>query len=255
MLFEKVKPAKLSDTIAEQLEGHILKGVLKAGDKLPPERELAQQMDVSRPSVREALLRLEAKGLIHSRRGEGTFVSDPMAETLTNPLADLLRNSPEAMLDVLELRAALEELSASYAAKRATEADRKIIRQHFERLMALGKQQDLNREAEADAEFHMAIAQASHNVALIHVMRSMFDVLSEHICRNLERIYVDQGNRTKIQQQHRAIMDTVLKGDRKAAGIAAHEHLAYVHQSMRELNEEVNRDRDSLKRLRALPTG
>ena len=85
-----VKQAKLSDVILRQLEALILEGSLQAGEKLPPERELAKQFDVSRPSLREAIQKLEAKGLVNRRQGGGTFVSDQILSGLSDPLFELM---------------------------------------------------------------------------------------------------------------------------------------------------------------------
>ncbi len=249
MKFEKVKPARLSDTIVDQLEELIVKGILKPGDRLPTERALAEQIDVSRASLREALTRLEAKGLIHSRRGEGTFVADLVSAGFKNPLVDLLQRDAEAMFDVLELRRGLEQLAAEYAAQRATAADRKLIERRYGELVAATEQEALEDEAKADAEFHIAIAEASHNVALIHIMRSLFDLLSDHITQNLKRLYFSKANRDVVARQHQDIMQAVLGGDAEAARAAAGKHLTFVAQSMRDLRSEQAREREAERRL------
>ena len=100
MPLQPIKPARVSDAIVEQLKTQIISGALKPGDKLPAERELVEQLKVSRPSVREALLKLEAQGLIYSRQGEGTFVLDALSTTHTKPLATLLHDNPQALTEV-----------------------------------------------------------------------------------------------------------------------------------------------------------
>ena len=118
-----VKQAKLSDVILRQLEALILEGSLQAGEKLPPERELAKQFDVSRPSLREAIQKLEAKGLVNRRQGGGTFVSDKILSGLSDPLFELMSQSNESQFDLLEFRHGIEGMSSYYAAMRGTEAD------------------------------------------------------------------------------------------------------------------------------------
>ena len=103
----KIKAAKLSDVILQQLENMILEGSLAPGEKLPPERELAKQFEVSRPSLREAIQKLEAKGLVTRRQGGGTFVKNQLEEGLTDPLFDLISKHPESQFDLLEFRHAL----------------------------------------------------------------------------------------------------------------------------------------------------
>ncbi|AKH19173.1 GntR family transcriptional regulator [Sedimenticola thiotaurini] len=233
MQLQPIKPARVSDSIVEQLKAQIIKGVLKPGDKLPAERELVDQLKVSRPSVREALLKLEAQGLIYSRQGEGTFVLDALGAAITNPLANLLKDNPEALSDVMECRHGLEELAASYAANRASALDQAVIRERFEALRAAHEQRDLELEAQADAAFHMAVADASHNVALIHLTQSLFDLLGDVVLHNWEKIYTMEESYQAIHDQHREIYEAICAGDASQARHAAHEHLAYIGKCLR----------------------
>lgn len=123
MSYDRINAPKVSDSIVTQLEEFILLGILKPGDRLPAERVLAKQFDVSRSSLRDALVKLEARGLIQTHRGGGNFVCDLVGPTLTDPLVHLLKDHPEAMLDLLEVRQALEEIAVQHAAERATELD------------------------------------------------------------------------------------------------------------------------------------
>jgi GntR family transcriptional repressor for pyruvate dehydrogenase complex len=251
--FETIKTAKLSDAIVNQIEQLILDGILKPGDKLPPERELAQQFNVSRPSLREALLKLESKGLLQTRRGGGTYVVDVIAPTLTDPLVHLLRDHPEAKYDILELRHALEEVAAYFAALRGTEADRRILQHRFEALAAVHTEEgDPLRDAEADAEFHLTIADASHNVALMHVMRGLFNLLRSSIFCSLEKLHLQPGNYEIVYTHHKRIFKAVMAREAEAARAAAHEHLAFVEATLRELDEEGLREERSQRRLQNL---
>jgi GntR family transcriptional repressor for pyruvate dehydrogenase complex len=253
MPFETIKPAKVSDAIVNQIERLILEGTLKPGDRLPAERELAQELNVSRPSLREALLKLESKGLLQSRRGGGTYVIDIIAPTLTDPLVHLLKNHPEATFDILELRHALEEVAAYFAAIRHTDADREILRRRFAALAATHEgEHDPLRDAEADTEFHLAIADASHNVVLMHIMRGLFNLLRSSICGSLEKLYTQAGNYEIVHNHHSEIMHAVLKRNPESARRAAHLHLAFVEATLRELEEEETRHERSQRRLHSL---
>jgi len=224
MRFESIKVARISDSIVSQIEEMILDGALKPGDQLPPERELAQQLEVSRPSLREALVILEAKGLVHARRGGGTFVSDALAHSFTDPLVHLLQRRPDTAFDVLELRLALE---ASYDGDRADNVN-------------------------ADVEFHMAVADASHNVALVHVMRGLFNVVHATITENLARIYAEAGGKDVLRAQHTALFEAVMAGDPEAAREAAHTHLGFVVATLREGVRETAREKRFRRRLGTL---
>lgn len=253
MHYETINPPKVSDAIVSQIELLILEGVLKPGERLPPERELAQQLNVSRPSLREAMTTLKSRGLLQSRRGGGSYVMDVIAPALTNPLIELLRNNPKATFDVLELRHALEEVAAYFAALRATDADREILRCRFAALEEIQHgSREPQHDALVDAGFHLAIADASHNVALIHVMRGLFDLLLSNICRSLERLYTREGSYEVIHSQHGTILKAVLARDPDAARQAAHVHLSYVETTLRDIEEEASRQALSRRRLQSL---
>lgn len=253
MQFETINPPKVSDAIVSQIEQLILDGVLKPGERLPPERELAQELSVSRPSLREAITTLKSRGLLQSRRGGGNFVVDVVAPVLTDPLIELLKKHPKAMFDVLELRHALEEVAAYFAALRATDADREILRCRFAELEEIQRGvREPQHDAVVDANFHLAIADASHNVALIHVMRGLFDLLLGNISRSLERLYTRESSYAVIHAQHQAILKGVLDRDPDAARQAAHVHLSFVESTLRELGEEDVRQERSQRRLHGL---
>ena len=242
VLFDQVEPparTKLSDSIISQIERLILEGALKPGNKLPPEREFAELLGVSRPSLREALLKLEARGLISTRRGGGYAVADVTAPTLTDPLVHLLQQHPPAAYDILELRHGLEEIAASLAATRATEADRKEIKRRYTALAKADKRKtDAVKGADADLEFHMVMAEASHNVALMHVMRGLMNLIRTSSSRFRERIFSLQGGRNVLNDQHRAIYQAVMKGDAKSAREAVHLHLSFIETTLRETDRD-----------------
>jgi GntR family transcriptional repressor for pyruvate dehydrogenase complex len=252
MEFESIKVPKVSDTIVDQLEQMILDGAIKPGDRLPAERELALQLNVSRPSLREAIVVMESKGLLQVRRGGGTFVCDVVAHTITDPLVHLLKRRPDATYDIVELRLSLEEVAAYYAALRANEVDKKILSHRLEALEASYEADLTQQNADADVEFHMAIADASHNVALVLVMRGLFNLLRVSIFSNLERIYKEAEGREILTSQHRELFNAIMIGDAEAAREAAHTHLAFVAASLREGVEEAEREHRSWRRLHNL---
>jgi GntR family transcriptional regulator, transcriptional repressor for pyruvate dehydrogenase complex len=234
MLLKPVKPAKISDSIVDQLKELILNGTLKPRDKLPSERDLVEQLGVSRPSVREALLILEAKGLVRGKQGGGTFVSDVLAPSIVNPLADLIKDNPDAIDDILECRHGLEELAASYAAIRASADDLERIREKFFELTEATRAQDLLRSAKADADFHMAIAESSHNAALTHITRSLFDLLNTQMMKNWEQLLTDPKTCDDIHDQHQYIFEAIAGKDPDMARNAAHSHLSYIGRSLKD---------------------
>jgi len=225
---------RLSDSIGSHIEQLIIEGALQPGHPLPAERVLAQQLGVSRPSVREALLRLEARGLLKVARSGGFEVTDVSAPTIATPLAHLLQRYPAAEQDVLELRHGLELVAAHFAALRATRADHAQLRRVSTRLAKLRTTHDAVVVAQADAEFHLAIAEASHNVALIHVMHGLHNLLNTTMRHAWEVMFREPDSVRVLHEQHRALLDAVLSGDASLARDAAHLHLNYVRHTLQQ---------------------
>ncbi|MGO8952159.1 MAG: FCD domain-containing protein [Rhodomicrobium sp.] len=242
-LFEAVTPParlKLSDSIISQIETLILDGALKPGNQLPPEREFAETLGVSRPSLREALLKLEARGLVTTRRGGGYAVADVTAPTLTDPLVHLLQRHPPAAFDILELRHGLEGVATYLAAQRANEADRKEITRRYAALVKADKGEgDDLKGADADLEFHLSVADASHNVALMHVMRGLMNLIRTSTLLFRRRIYhLHDGGMSVLNDQHRAIYQAVMDGNAQAAREAVNLHLSFIEATMREIDRD-----------------
>lgn len=252
MNFQRIRAPKLSDSIAEQLEELILEGALKPGEKLPPERELAIRLEVSRPSLREAILKLKTQGLVESRRGGGTYIRDIVADPVTNPLLHLLKGHPETVFDVLELRHALEETAAQLAAERATEGDLQRLRECYEAAYRLDTERDPVADAQADAAFHLAIAEASHNAVLIHIMRSLFELLTQAISDSLENFLHNAGYFGVVRGHHQDIYEAILARRPDAARAAANTHLSFLEETLREYRDDRRRDTRALRRQQIL---
>jgi len=248
MAYPRVKQSKISDVIMLRMEEMIMEGTLQPGQKLPPERELAVQFEVSRPSLREAVQKLAAKGLLISRQGGGTYVSDNLGGTFSDPLLELFRNHPEAQYDLLEFRHALEGVSAYYAAIRSTAADKKILRERYEDLQRYHEQKAFDKEVSADVEFHLAIAAATHNMVLLHMMRALFNLMKQHIGDNLRNVYPKANWRSSIHHQHGVLLEAIEMGDAERARQAAHDHLVYVEEALLEQGKENTRLERALRR-------
>jgi GntR family transcriptional regulator, transcriptional repressor for pyruvate dehydrogenase complex len=235
--FSAVSPPRrhrLSDSITEQIERLIVQGVLTPGDALPSERDLAKQLGVSRPSLREALLVLESRSLVQARRGGGFGVTDVTGPTITDPLVHLLQRHPETIDDVLELRHGLECVAAYFAAIRATPADAKRLKEMSTAMKRRRAERDPFEDADLDADFHMAVAEASHNVALVHVMRGIFNLMRSNMTRSREVLYRQADNILLLDDQHAAIVKAIIARDHDAARDAANLHLSFIQASLRE---------------------
>jgi GntR family transcriptional repressor for pyruvate dehydrogenase complex len=245
---ETIKPAKIADSIALHLETLILEGVLRPGEKLLAERDLAERLDVSRPSLREALSKLESKGLLESGR-DGTFVAHLVGASLTDPLAKLLESHPETTFDYLEFRQTVEGQAAYYAALRATDIDREALRESYERMEANHAKDDSDDEAEADTDLHLAIYEAAHNVVLLHIMRGLASMLRRDVFYNRTKLYSRKGVRDLLLTQHKAIFDAIIEGNPDAARKAAERHITFTLETIREIRNAEARLEASLRRV------
>ena len=238
MAFDQVRQRRLSDDIVEQLEGMILEGTLKSGERLPAERALAEQFGVSRPSLREAIQKLAAKGLLVSRQGGGNYVVDSLGSTFSDPLLHLLENNPEAQRDLLEFRQTLEASCAYYSALRATEVDRERLTDCYTRVDEVSRAE----EGAADASFHLAIAEASHNAVLLHTIRGLFDLLKRNVVTNIGGMYQQRTEtRDMLISQHRDLYLAIIEGRAEEAREVSTRHLQYVQEVLEEVRQEVQR--------------
>ena len=250
MRVEKVKTETISDKIARQIEENILSGGLNVGEKLPSERDLAEQFSVSRPSIREAINKLQAKGIISKIPGGGTYICETLGASFTDPLLELLVNNRDAAFDMLEMRYAIEGLSAYLAALRATQEDKEFIQKRFDELLDAHSQQNTKVEAACDVNFHLSIAMATHNPMLLHIMQSLFNVLQKSISITLIDLFRDSSHREDIKDQHARVLDMILKNDAAAAKTAMQKHLSWVESCITTLriedkNTKVYFDRDN----------
>ncbi len=233
MPFQKINAEKLSDAVVRQIEGLILHGILSPGDRLPAERDLSEKLGVSRPSLREALGVLQADGLLTARPGAGIYVADVLGNAFSPALTRLFASHDQAVFDYLEFRKDLEGMAAERAAQFASDTDLKVIDQAHARLAAPGKR-TAQEEAALDAQFHMAICEASHNVVLLHMLRSMYDLLQQGVFYNRSNMFDHVVTRAAIQDQHQTINAAIQTRDSSAARRAVEIHLDYVAASLRD---------------------
>lgn len=254
MSFAHIQQRRLSDDIAEQLETMILEGVLQAGERLPAERKLAEKFGVSRPSLREAIQKLVAKGLLISRQGGGNYVSKEVGTTFSDPLLGLLAEKHDGQKDLLEFRHIVEGACAYYAALRATPADHERLDAAFAQLEACYADATDNcriEEGLADARFHLAIAEASHNVVLLHTIRGLFNLLRRNVVTNIGGMHMQRSEtRAVLIEQHRALYKTIKAGQAEQARSLSNQHIEYVCEVLAEVDEEQLRVQRSERRKR-----
>lgn len=244
MPFQKVQSEKLSAAVVTQIELLILRGVLSPGERLPSERELADRMGVSRPSLREAISTLQDKGLLAARAGSGIFVADVLGSAFSPALVRLFSSHDEAVFDAITFRRDMEGLAAERAAKLGSDTDLAVINAAMKRMETAER----GDEARLDTEFHMTIFEASHNVLLLHMMRSMYDLLAEGVFYSRQVVFETRTSRDELLGQHQAINDAIQDRDPARARAAIERHMDYVRQAYddqrtAQKNEEIARQR------------
>lgn len=228
MFFKPIKPQKISIQIADQIRSSILTSVFIPGEKLPPERELAELFGVSRPSLREALNILAAAGLVESHQGGGTVVKSLVEMCTGTPLSELIKCERERALDVIEVRKSIESCTALYAAERALPDDVRSL----EKIIA-----DMEENLETgkpslglDAHFHITVAQATHNVVWLHLMQSIFDAMKEFQRGVWRAVYLTEEDHYSLYIQHRAVFEAIRDRQPELARSEMMTHLAFAER-------------------------
>ncbi|KPQ05786.1 MAG: GntR family transcriptional regulator, transcriptional repressor for pyruvate dehydrogenase complex [Rhodobacteraceae bacterium HLUCCA12] len=246
MPFQPVQTEKLSRGVVRQIELLILRGLLRPGERLPSERELAERMGVSRPSLREAIAELQERGLLVTKAGAGIFVADMLGSAFSEALVQLFANHEDAVFDYVSFRRDLEGMAAERAARFGSDTDLKVIDTVFRKMETAHTKRNPSDEAELDAEFHLAIIEASHNIVMLHMMRAMFDLLRAGVFYNRQAMFRQRTTRDDLLSQHRDINDAIQARDPQRARQAAESHMSYVENSLSDLrkaqrNEEIAR--------------
>ena len=234
--------------IYQHYESAIIEGSLRAGDRLPSERQLAQKFGVSRTSVRAAVLALNAKGWILSQPGGGHYVSQRLQQDMAEPLLKILNSSPEAHFDLLEFRYSIEGDCAYNAALRANELDLKALERSYRNLQISYQQPSIDAQSKADAQFHLAIAEASHNLIYLHLVSSLLTALSTNMHSSISKMFENKMTRDTLMHQHSAIFDAIISRQPSVAKEAAHQHIRYVEGMLQQVTREEYRQERSQRR-------
>ena len=233
-----VMPRRLSDEVASRVRALIEEQQLEAGMKLPAERQLAVQLGVSRNSLREALAKLVSEGVLISRRGGGAFIPwqhEAWSEQkIVQPLENLPADDPDYRFGIFGGRHALAGSTARHAAMSGTAAAQEKIRLCFEATQS----EDPDLASQADVRFHLAIAEASHNVVLLQTMRGFFDVLQSSVKQSRQRMYLVPPVFSQLTAQHQAVLDAIVAGDADGARKAMMAHLSFVHTTIKRFDED-----------------
>jgi DNA-binding FadR family transcriptional regulator len=229
MPFQSIEPRRLYRQIADQIRGLIRSGEFSAGSRLPPERDLARQLGVSRPSVREALIALEVEGLVEVRIGSGIYVratngtggrhaEEPAGEEAPGPF------------ELLRARYLIEAECAALAAKSARRPQVDAIGAALDDMQ---REHDAGRQPIAsDRMFHVRIAEATGNGALVHVMKALWEERSGPLYRQLDQHCESPGVWEASMAEHRAVLEAIAAHDAGAARKAMQRHMNMAYKRL-----------------------
>lgn len=231
-IFIPVKPKRISDEIVKQLRSLIFSGKLQPGEKLPPERELAKSLNVSRVSLREALNALQGMGLIEIQQGNRTFVRPITTRSIYDPLVSFCKESPQNFLQVFEIRKILDIGSVSLAAERAKPEQITKLE-----MIVSQMEDDLRNNrlgAKPDLDFHLEIVKATQNQVYNHLATTVYDLLQEEMRIAWGGIFNNADSKTALLEQHIKIIESIKSHDPIRGRQAAREHLEFAEKKWEE---------------------
>ncbi|GBE14389.1 MAG TPA: FadR family transcriptional regulator [Proteobacteria bacterium] len=231
MMFKPIKKTRVYEEIVAKVTEMINNGVLKEGDQLPGERELAETFSVSRSSLREALRTLESQGFLESRQGNGTYVASQPVELLVKPFASVILSEKDAQSELFEMRRLIEPQVAYLAAERATSEEidqmEKILADQESQVAGGGTGTDV------DKAFHYALAEATKNRILLRMMDAAMEFFSESRDNYLQI----KGRPEKSLVRHKEMLNAIKAGNKKRAAGIMREHLEDIESSLFEVKD------------------
>ncbi|MET3696608.1 GntR family transcriptional regulator [Bacillus oleivorans] len=217
------KQKRIYQVIIDQIKLAIERGQIKPGDKLPSERMLAESLQVSRTSVKEAVTVLESAGVVHVRPGVGMFLIEDSQQSLLSKLSQVIEGHKSNFKDLLELRQAIEGDAAFYAASRITEEQKEKLTSVFNDLVLA---EELGEVAiEEDFRFHFTIVEAANNPVMLEVMNLISDKMIHSLAASRENSTKNQVLNKEVQTEHRHIYKAIMNNEPERARQAAWEHL------------------------------
>jgi GntR family transcriptional repressor for pyruvate dehydrogenase complex len=233
-----IKTRKIYEEVIAQIKDLMLKGKIKPGDKLPIEKDLAESMQVSKASVREALRALEMMGIIEIRLGEGTYIRDIWEQPVIQSLALALTFEQQSFTEIYEIRKIIETACAELAATRHTQED---IKKMNECLVIMGQEMVNNHLGDkADTLFHYVVAEASKNGVLLRLMNTVSGSIFQTVKTARATLYRDKETAQKLLEQHGEIFEAIKIGDAPTAQSKMHYHLNFAENQFYRLLAQEN---------------
>ncbi|MDD5599370.1 MAG: FadR/GntR family transcriptional regulator [Victivallaceae bacterium] len=227
-MFKSVENKKVYQQVVDQIQNMILGGRLKAGDKLPAERDMVKLFQVSRTSVREAVRALEILGLVECRQGDGNFIRKEFDTGLFEPLSIMFKLHNGNALELFKVRKMLEIEAVSLAVERVNDAQREELKSILEKLAAAGSEEE---KVKFDAEFHFKIIEISDNYLLKCFYNAVSSLMKSFIS-DARKIFLKAEKSRKLAALHRDILEAIVSGDKTQAVDAIRKHFDFVIENV-----------------------
>lgn len=239
MKYKQIKPKKIYEEVAEALHEGIRNGQLKPGDKLDSVQQLAENFQVGRSTIREALSALKAMGLIEMKQGEGTYVQQFEAENITFPLSTAMLMNKEDVKNLLEVRKIIEVGAAATAASKRNAENLKMMEAALEEMKIAHGNEELGEKS--DLNFHLALAASTQNSLVSNLLLHVSDLMQETM-RETRRLWLFSKWTTteKLYEEHVEIYQAVLEQNGEKARIAMLTHLNNVEDILQKYFEETD---------------
>lgn len=227
IVFIPIKNTKVYEQVIEQIKNMIIDGTLKKGDKLPSERDLVEQLQVSRASIREALRALQIIGLIECRQGEGNFIKQNLENGLFEPLSIMFMLQKSESSEIMEIRKIIEVETAALAAQRISDEQLETLEIVINTIKNSNDEMD---NVKIDKKFHYEIARASRNFLILNILNAISSLMDAFIKEARKRILVDKNNKQVLAQQHEDIYKALKAHNPKKASEAMKKHLEFTNE-------------------------
>ena len=235
-IYSQISPHKIPEEIVKQIKSLIKDGKLQPGEKLPPERTLSDLLGVGRSSLREAINILETLGFVEIKQREGIFIRPVSSPIISDPLKQILEEDKNKLYELYELRKDVELSAAYMAAKLRTRIDLANIKKFLKRMEEDAQSSYLSLSD--DLEFHLAIAQATHNFLRVHILKNIFDLSGDYIDFIRNKLVQEKIHVTLIFEQHKKIFQAIQSRDQDGARSIMNEHLTWVEEKWKEFGRK-----------------
>jgi GntR family transcriptional repressor for pyruvate dehydrogenase complex len=230
--YRQIRPHRIPEEIVQQIKTLIREGKLLPGERLPPERALADLLGVGRSSLREAISILETLGFVETRKRTGIFVRSVSSPIISDPLRQMLEEDKSGLYQLYEIRRDIELASADVCAQLRTKADLAAIRKLLVKMQEDARKDRLSLTH--DWDFHLAIAQAAQNFLRVHILKNVFSLAEDFMVEIVRKLIDEKTSISQVIEQHTHIFEAIKRKDPAEARALMDQHLTWVEDKWKE---------------------